>query len=143
MSRQLRGYLVPPEGEMRDVVFEDHKDIQRIIGCRCFTSMPSLFDDEPACYVNDEGKLDMSAPNRAIYDDGSCVDITFGNMFFCGVDMATGEARSITDEEVRKVRRRFGGGKEGPGSGLKMLKRVRFELALRLSKRELVKHGKI
>ena len=120
MGRKYKGLLVPVHGAMREVWYEDYRDIQMVIGCSCFTVMPWLFGDEPACYIDDEGKITPGVePNRAIFDDdGRPLDIVFGNMLFGGVDMSTGESRDITDAEIKKVKDRFGKGREGEGSGM-------------------------
>lgn len=72
---------------------------------------PALFDDEPAVYVNEEGKLPWTGcmPNRAVYDDGGdLAEIVFGDMLCVGLDPETGGVRNITAEERAKVRARFG-----------------------------------
>ena len=74
--------------------------------------MSWIFDDEPACYANEEGKIPWSEqrPNRAIFEEDSVepIDIVFGNILCVGFDPETGEGRDITDEECGKVMERFG-----------------------------------
>ena len=70
--------------------------------------------------INDEGKFTCS-PNRAIYSDkegigwdnkpihkGDVLDIIFGDFIAIGFDPETGDSRSLTDDEIKLVRDRFG-----------------------------------
>lgn len=126
MEKKHKGLLVTVDGPIVEVEVGGYKDIQRLIGCDCFDVMPWLFDDHPTCYVDDEGKLNGSKPNRAIYDGDRLVDIAFGNMLFLGLDVSTGESKDITDIESERVRSRFGGGAEGAGSGARAYNEIMF-----------------
>lgn len=87
-----------------------------------------LFGEEPLLYVNEEGLLNGSFPNRAVYasremeEDGylSQVDhrsvvregelytILFGTFVAVGYG-EDGELRDVTDEEIGRVEEEFGG----------------------------------
>lgn len=138
----MRALLVTLD-RMYEVDYKNYKDIQKLIGCSCFASVSWLFDNEPACYVDDEGKLNGSLPNRVVMVDGECVDIIYGSMLFCGYDPSTGDSRDITSVEIAKVRERFGSGSEGPGSGLREHNRMVVMAKLKKTKRGLVERGKI
>ena len=44
------------------------------------------FDDDIALVCNEEGKLDGSMPNRALYDShGNLYDVVHGPFFLCGI----------------------------------------------------------
>ena len=142
-ERKNKGLLVTVEGPIVEVKVGNYKDIQRIIGCDCFDVVRWLFDDEPTCYIDDEGKYDGALPNRAIYHDGVLVDVIHGNMLFLGIDYDTGESRDITEAEAERVRARFGQGAEGAGSGIRAYNVIMFgEYAVR-GKERLVERGKI
>lgn len=142
MAKKHKGLLVTVDGPIVEVMVGDYRDMQRVIGCDCFTSMPWLFDDMPACYVDDEGKINGSRPNRAIVKNGKIVDIAFGNMLFLGFDPNTGETRDIMGWEEEVVYKTFSNGEEcGPGSGMRAI------LAVLVSdddgKKGLVERGKL
>ena len=82
-----------------------------------------VFNDQPAVYVNEEGKY-ACEPNRAVYatkadegcikwdgskvKEGDLLEILFGDVLCVGYDPETGEDRDVTDEEIRRVNERFG-----------------------------------
>lgn len=117
MARKTKTGLLLTLDDAIEVEVEDYRDIQKAIGCDVFTSVPWLFDDEPACYVDDEGKINGSFPNRAVYTGGELVDILFGNILFLGFDPNSGESRDISEEEKGRVMDRFFSGNENVMSG--------------------------
>ncbi len=78
--------------------------MQRVVGGD-IEPVPWVFDDEPAVYVNGEGKYTCE-PNRALYaskegerwdgtpiHEGDLLDIAYGPMLCVGFDPDTGESR--------------------------------------------------
>lgn len=96
-----------------------------------------LFGDQPLLYVNEEGLLNGSVPNRAVYAnktmeqdgylsqmdyrtvvrEGDLYAILFGTFVAVGCD-EEGGIRDLTDEEVGRVTSTFGG-KESIDSGIR------------------------
>lgn len=141
----MKAVLVPVGEEPRIVEVGGYEDIQRYVG-GCFDAAGWIFDDAPAVYVNDMGKLGGFLPNRAVYarpeDEGKetcdgrtvrkgqCLDIIFGDFLCVGFDPETGEDRDVTDEEVARVQDAF----SGPGSidsGVMEVMAIRFAGARR------------
>mgnify|MGYP001028727965 CR=1 FL=1 len=104
--------------------------LQRIVGGP-IEACGHIFGDEPAVYVNEEGKIDGLRPNRAVCatkehvvagfrspDDpsrpiaeGELLDVVFGPMACIGFDPETGASTSISDDEVDRVMAAFSGWK--------------------------------
>ena len=62
-----------------------YKEIQKAIGCDTFQSTYP-FEDLVAVLCDDEGKINGSKPNRALYDaDGDMYDILFGKFMIVGL----------------------------------------------------------
>ena len=140
MSETMRIAVCPEDGipYRKDINADKNGSfyhaLQREVG-GFVESMGYLFNDEPCCYVNEEGKFTCK-PNRAIFatkemadagylsqlgdfgrvvEEGELFDITFGPMVFCGFDSETGENRDITDKEFERVLVRFGCNTIGSG----------------------------
>ena len=123
----MRALVVPVDGTPVPVEVCGLREMQRVVGGD-IESVPWVFDDEPAVYVNGEGKYTCE-PNRALYatregerwdgtpiHEGDLLDIAYGPMLCVGFDPDTGESRDITDDEADRVVERFG--EETVGSGL-------------------------
>ena len=123
----MRAMVVPVDGIPVPVEVRGLRDMQRVVGGD-IEPVPWVFDDEPAVYVNGEGKYTCE-PNRALYaskegerwdgtpiHEGDLLDIAYGPMLCVGFDPDTGESRDITDDEADRVAERFG--EETVGSGL-------------------------
>lgn len=136
-----KGLLVTPDCII-DVEYEGIEDIQRLIGCDCFTSASFIFGNSPACYVDDEGLINESPPNRAIYRDGQLIRVIFGNMLFCGIN-PDGTERDISKAEEERVRGMFGGGLSGPGSGMSVVRNLLKGYHGEDPKERLKRHGKL
>lgn len=61
--------------------------------------------EEVAIICNEEGKLNGSSPNRALYRDGEIYDIVFGT--FLVVGCSEEDFRSLTDDEAERFRDMF------------------------------------
>lgn len=82
--------LVPVGGRPQPVVVNS---INKTLRCEMFAC---AFDErwsedvEIVLYVNDEGKIDGSAPNRAIrWASGKLIDIVFGDFLIVAIDRKT------------------------------------------------------
>ena len=81
------------------------EDFYAEIGCECIQATYP-YEDLIAIVCDDEGKLNNSKPNRAIYDEnGKIVDIIFGNFFIC--DCSTSEFASLPDDMLKKYKEQF------------------------------------
>lgn len=128
-ARKHLGLLVRADGPIQEVMVGDYRDMQRVMGCQCFAYVPWLLEGID-CYVDDEGKLNGSPPNRAVYVEGSLVDVVFGNMLFFQ------EGRDLTPEECARVRSEFSEGRSGAGSGAAACRRIALrEKASRIRQR--------
>ena len=64
------------------------------------------FDEAVCCVIDDEGKINGSFPNRAIYDENGHVDdVIFGPFFIC--DCSTEEFGSLTSEQAERYKKMF------------------------------------
>lgn len=135
MKTTLEAMIVPVGGKPYPKTLEEDQNgsflraLQECVGGH-IEPMGYLFDDAPAVYCNEEGKLAGSGcrPNRAVYateemaqtsyanpgDPSRAVKpdelfgIVFGDMVCVGFDPETGEDRDITPEECQRVMERFG-----------------------------------
>ena len=117
-----RALLVPCGGMPREIEIDGLADLQRAVG-GYIESCAWIFNDEPAVFINEEGKFTCT-PNRAVYataedegkitwDDvviheGDLLDIIYGDFVCIGMNPEEGENRDITDEEIALVNARFG-----------------------------------
>ena len=61
---------------------------------------------EPHNICDDEGKINGSRANRAIYgEDGKMMDIICGKFFIC--DCSTSEFKSLPDDMMEKYKKQF------------------------------------
>ena len=134
----MKAVLVPV-GKMPEVVELDDgnlRSMQVAVG-GCIEPCSWVFNDEPAVYVNDEGKF-ACEPNRAVYateadegcvrwdgttvHEGDLLDILFGDVLCVGLDPETGESRDVTDEEAQRVMDRFGSDESIESGGLEFIR---------------------
>lgn len=153
MKTTLEAMIIPVNGLPYDTTLEadEHGSflaaMQRCVGGP-IEPMGFVFDDAPAVYCNEEGKLDAASnpPNRAIYAtremaeagyaspadhghavrEGEVVDIAFGDMLCVGFDAETGESRDIAPEERARVVESFGSAASA-ASGLFEAMRIAYE----------------
>ena len=118
----MKAILVPVGGFPRTAEIDGLVDMQKAVGGN-IELCSWVFGDAPTVYVNEEGKSTCE-PNRAVYateaDEGAAkwdgttvksgdlLDILYGDILCVGYDPETGEDRDVTDEEVARVRERFG-----------------------------------
>lgn len=115
----MKALLIPTDNIPREIEINDYKDIQKAVG-GWIESCSWIFDDKPAIYVNEEGKLNGLMPNRVIRATqesvswggdpihvGDIIDIIFGDFVAIGFNPETGEDRDISDAEIKRVREYF------------------------------------
>ena len=92
----MKALLIPVGEEPREVEVEGLADLQELVGGH-IDAAGWVFDDSPALYVNDEGKVNGMLPNRAVYvtekedgcqkwdggawTEGEVLDILYGPMW--------------------------------------------------------------
>ena len=83
----------------------DLDDIYAAIDCECFgTFYP--YSDLVVIVCDDEGKINGSRPNRAVYgENGEMVDIIFGKFFIC--DCSSSSFKSLPDDMMEKYKKEF------------------------------------
>lgn len=153
MKSTIEAMIVPVNDLPRDITLEADDNgsfLAAMQGCvgGFIEPMGFVFDDAPAVYCNEEGKLDAvsNPPNRAIYAtremadagcaspadpsrpvrEGEVIDIAFGDMLCVGFDAETGESRDIAPEERARVMERFGS-TASVASGLFEAMRIAYE----------------
>ena len=83
----------------------DLSDLQAAVGGG-FIETFYPFDEMVCIVLDDEGKLNGSEPNRAVYDqNGRIEDIIFGPFFIC--DCSGESFGSLTDEQVSRYKDLF------------------------------------
>ena len=118
----MKAMLVPVDGLPITIEVDGLGGLQAAVG-GYIEPCSWIFDDKPAVYVNEEGKL-ACEPNRAVYataedarnlsalggnvEEGCVLDILYGDFVCVGFDPNTGESRDISDNEIAKVKERFG-----------------------------------
>ena len=104
LPKSMRVVLVDPGKPAEAVdILTTYDDLHNIIDgyLECINLEPGI------CMVcNEEGKLNGSAPNRALYDgDGDVMDIVFGRFFIC--DGSTDSFDSLSEEKIKEYLERF------------------------------------
>lgn len=97
--------LVEPGKEARAAeIGTELRDLQEIVGGNIETCYP--FEEQVCIVCNDEGKLNGSRPNRAIYDEeGKMMDIILGKFFICD---CSGEGfGSLSNEQLNRYKDQF------------------------------------
>lgn len=106
MSKEKEVKILVIESGQYPYIISDFKnelsEYQKMVGG--LISCVDLFDGTTTV-CNDEGKL-MGLPlNRSIRnDEGKLIDIFAGTLVFVGVDYATGEFKSLTDEQIQEIK---------------------------------------
>lgn len=102
--------LVPIGGRPQPVVVNN---INKTLRCEMFAC---AFDEtwgddvEVLLYVNDAGKFDDSAPNRAIrWANGKLIDIVFGNFLIVAIDRKTASTIDMPAEVQRFYQQKYSG----------------------------------
>ena len=82
-----------------------YKNIQKALDCDTFQATYP-FEDMVAILCDEEGKLNHSKPNRALYDqDGDMYDIVFGK--FMVVGLGEEDFTDLSPELMEKFKERF------------------------------------
>ena len=98
-------YVEPGEMAREADIGTELSDLQRAVGGG-FIETFYPFDEPVVLVCDDEGKLNGSLPNRAIYDkNGKVMDIIFGSFFIC--DCSTEDFGSLTTEQAKRYKERF------------------------------------
>lgn len=83
----------------------DLHDLYAALDCDCIQTFYP-YEDLVVIVCDDEGKLNGSRANRAIYsEDGKMMDIIFGKFFIC--DCSTSEFKSLPDDMIEKYKNQF------------------------------------
>ena len=83
------------------------EDMYHALDCELIeTFYPFDYEDFTVIVCDDEGKLNGSKPNRAIYgEDGKMIDIICGKFFIC--DCSTDNFKSLPDNMMEKYKKQF------------------------------------
>ena len=105
-KKKIHVVLVEPGKLARDAdIGTELSDLQRAVGGG-FIETFYPFEESCVLVCDDEGKLNGSLPNRAIYDEkGHVEDIIFGPFFIC--DCSTEEFGSLTSEQAERYKKMF------------------------------------
>lgn len=80
-------------------------ELYAALDCECIQTFYP-FDDLVVIICDDEGKINGSRPNRAIYgEDGSMADLICGKFFIC--DCSTPSFKSLPDDMMEKYKKQF------------------------------------
>ena len=99
----MKGIFIDSEKrEVREVEYNDWKDISPMIGCRIFTVAD--FNDKGDCvYVDDEGLLTLRLSSMFFEIEGYPQPLA-GNGLVCGTDDEGASTEpSVSVEEVKKI----------------------------------------
>ena len=81
------------------------EELYSALSCDCIQTFYP-YEDLVVIVCDDEGKLNGSRPNRAIYgEDGKMMDIICGKFFFC--DCSTDRFQSLPDDMMQKYKKQF------------------------------------
>ena len=80
-------------------------ELYAALDCECIQTFYP-YDDLVVIVCDDEGKINGSRANRAIYgEDGKMMDIICGKFFIC--DCSTSEFKSLPDDMMEKYKKQF------------------------------------
>ncbi len=81
------------------------EEMYSALDCDCIQTFYP-YDDLVVIVCDDEGKINGSRPNRAIYgEDGTMMDIVCGKFFIC--DCSSSEFKSLPDNMMEKYKKQF------------------------------------
>lgn len=81
------------------------EELYRVLDCDCIQTFYP-YQDLVVIVCDDEGKINGSKPNRAIYgEDGKMMDIICGKFFIC--DCSTERFQSLPDDMMQKYKKQF------------------------------------
>lgn len=81
------------------------EELYSALSCDCIQTFYP-YEDLVVIVCDDEGKLNGSRPNRAIYgEDGKMMDIICGKFFIC--DCSTDRFQSLPDDMMQKYKKQF------------------------------------
>ena len=81
------------------------QELYAALDCDCIQTFYP-YSDLVVMVCDDEGKLNGSRPNRAVYgEDGKMMDIICGKFFIC--DCTTSEFKSLPDDMMEKYKKQF------------------------------------
>ena len=81
------------------------QELYSALDCECIQTFYP-YDDLVVIVCDDEGKINGSRANRAIYgEDGKMMDIICGKFFIC--DCSTSEFKSLPDNMMEKYKKQF------------------------------------
>ena len=81
------------------------EEMYTALGCDCIQTFYP-YDDLVVIVCDDEGKLNGSKPNRAIYDEyGQMIDIICGKFFIA--DCSTSYFKSLSNDMMKKYKKQF------------------------------------
>ena len=65
-------------------------------------------DDGTTVVCNEEGKVNRMELNRAIRDENNgIIEVIAGDFFIAGSDYETGDIKSLTDEQIEKIMKKY------------------------------------
>ena len=108
VKKTIRVVLVEPGKLAREAeIGTKLEDLQAAVGGGWIETFYPFESDEMVCVVvDDEGKLNGSLPNRAVYEpDGRIEDIIFGPFFIC--DCSKESFGSLSPEQIEKYKEKF------------------------------------
>ncbi len=81
-------------------------DMYAALDCDCIQTFYPYDKDAIVIVCDDEGKINGSRPNRAVYgENGEMIDIICGKFFIC--DCSTDEFKSLPDDMMDKYKKQF------------------------------------
>ena len=82
------------------------EELYAALDCDCIQTFYPVVSDLVVFVCDDEGKINGSRPNRAIYgEDGKMMDIICGKFFIC--DCSTENFKSLPDDLMQKYKKQF------------------------------------
>jgi hypothetical protein len=100
-EKKIKVVLVVPEKTPMEIVIDNELSVlQSLVGGRIECVRFDGYD----IVINEEGKLEGLQPNFLIYDGA---DYIAGTCIFTGVDYAEGEFKSLSDEQIEKIKLNF------------------------------------
>ena len=106
MNEKIKVLMVEPGKKAYEKEIDTSLEgIYEALNCSCFETFYP-YDDLVVIVCDDEGKINGSMPNRAIYDkDGEMIDVIFGNFFIC--DCSSDSFKSLPDDMMEKYKKQF------------------------------------
>lgn len=110
--KSIKGLVKKVEGEYEEIILKEEnrlEEMQKIVeGYIEGVCVRALDERNITLTINEEGKLINLKPSYMMIDENDeIIDIIVGNCIFLGYDSETGEDVSLTDKQIKFIKKEY------------------------------------